>query len=122
LHRLGACSKPNRTIKNHFGGCPYAPGATGNIVCRAPCPLEGVRVVYLSHMLMGPTCGLEFATQLVRESDVLLENFGAGVLDRLGLGYDAMQELSDSKGMPSPSFKLRIVSMDNPRFPFNTSD
>ena len=38
--------------------------------------------------------GLEFATQLVRESDVLLENFGTGVLDRLGLGYDAMQELN----------------------------
>lgn len=31
--------------------------------------------------------GLEFATRLVRESDVLIENFGVGVLDRLGLGY-----------------------------------
>jgi crotonobetainyl-CoA:carnitine CoA-transferase CaiB-like acyl-CoA transferase len=30
--------------------------------------------------------GLEFATHLVRESDVLFENFGVGVLDRLGLG------------------------------------
>jgi crotonobetainyl-CoA:carnitine CoA-transferase CaiB-like acyl-CoA transferase len=38
--------------------------------------------------------GLEFATQLVRESDVLHENFGAGVLDRLGLGYDAMKEIN----------------------------
>tara|TARA_X000000368_G_scaffold76030_1_gene56409 strand:+ start:237 stop:1439 length:1203 start_codon:yes stop_codon:yes gene_type:complete len=38
--------------------------------------------------------GLEFATNLVRASDVLLENFGAGVLDRLGLGYDAMQEIN----------------------------
>ena len=28
--------------------------------------------------------GLEFATNLVRASDVLLENFGAGVLDGLG--------------------------------------
>ena len=38
--------------------------------------------------------GLEFATSLVRASDVLLENFGAGVLDRLGLGYDAMQKIN----------------------------
>jgi crotonobetainyl-CoA:carnitine CoA-transferase CaiB-like acyl-CoA transferase len=38
--------------------------------------------------------GLEFATNLVRASDVLLENFGTGVLDRLGLGYDAMQEIN----------------------------
>ncbi len=112
----------------------------------APRPLEGVRVVEFSHMVMGPTCGLvladlgadvvkvepaqggdrtrrlpgsgagifgtynrnkrsisvnlksdeglEFATDLVRESDILLENFGTGVLDRLGLGYDAMQEIN----------------------------
>ena len=38
--------------------------------------------------------GLEFAANLVRSSDVLLENFGTGVLDRLGLGYDAMQEIN----------------------------
>ena len=38
--------------------------------------------------------GLEFATNLVRASDVLLENFGLGVLDRLGLGYDAMQKIN----------------------------
>ena len=112
----------------------------------APRPLDGVRVVEFSHMVMGPTCGLiladlgadvvkvepaprgdntrrlpgsgsgyfgtynrnkrsisvnlktpeglKFATNLVRESDVLLENFGVGVLDRLGLGYDAMKELN----------------------------
>jgi crotonobetainyl-CoA:carnitine CoA-transferase CaiB-like acyl-CoA transferase len=30
----------------------------------------------------------------VRESDVLLENFGAGVLDRPGVGYDVMQEIN----------------------------
>ena len=40
--------------------------------------------------------GLEFATNLVRASDVLLENFGAGVLDRLGLGYDAMQKINQT--------------------------
>ena len=112
----------------------------------APRPLDGVRVVEFSHMVMGPTCGLiladlgadvvkvepaprgdntrrlpgsgsgyfgtynrnkrsisvnlktpeglKFATNLVRESDVLLENFGVGVLDRLDLGYDAMKEIN----------------------------
>ena len=114
----------------------------------APRPLDGVRVVEFSHMVMGPTCGLiladlgadvvkvepapegdktrrlpgsgsgffgtynrnkrsisvnlksaeglEFAIQLVRASDVLLENFGAGVLDRLGLGYEAIQKINPS--------------------------
>lgn len=38
--------------------------------------------------------GLEFATKLVRASDVLLENFGLGVLDRIGLGYEAMQKVN----------------------------
>ena len=38
--------------------------------------------------------GLEFATNLVRASDVLLENFGLGVLDRIGLGYEAMQKIN----------------------------
>jgi len=36
--------------------------------------------------------GLKFAKELVCASDVLIENFGAGVLDRLGLGYDVMQK------------------------------
>ena len=28
---------------------------------RAPLPLEGIRVVEFSHMVMGPTCGLVLA-------------------------------------------------------------
>ena len=112
----------------------------------APRPLEGVKVVEFSHMVMGPTCGLiladlgadvvkvepspegdktrrlpgsgagyfgtynrnkrsitvdlksaeglEFATRLVAASDVLLENFGVGVLERLGLGYEAMKAVN----------------------------
>ena len=133
----------------------------------APLPLEGIRVVEFSHMVMGPTCGLvladlgadvvkvepapdgdktrrlpgsgagffgtynrnkrsisvnlksveglEFATNLVRASDVLLENFSAGVLDRLGLGYDAMQEINPSliycalKGFLSGPYEQRVA-------------
>ncbi len=40
------------------------------------------------------TEGRKFATQLIRASDVLLENFGAGVLDRLGFGYEAMHKIN----------------------------
>ncbi len=32
--------------------------------------------------------GLEFATKLVASADVLVENFGPGVLDQLGLGFE----------------------------------
>jgi crotonobetainyl-CoA:carnitine CoA-transferase CaiB-like acyl-CoA transferase len=132
-----------------------------------PRPLEGIKVVEFSHMVMGPTCGLifadlgadvvkvepapegdktrrlpgsgagyfgtynrnkrsvsvnlksvqglEFATDLVRASDVLLENFGAGVLDRLGLGYEAMQEINPSlvycalKGFLSGPYEQRAA-------------
>jgi crotonobetainyl-CoA:carnitine CoA-transferase CaiB-like acyl-CoA transferase len=59
--------------------------------------------------------GLEFATNLVRASDVLLENFSVGVLDRLGLGYDAMQEINPSliycalKGFLSGPYEQRVA-------------
>ena len=133
----------------------------------APLPLESIRVVEFSHMVMGPTCGLvladlgadvvkvepapdgdktrrlpgsgagffgtynrnkrsisvnlksveglEFAKNLVRASDVLLENFSAGVMDRLGLGYDAMQEINPSlvycalKGFLSGPYEQRAA-------------
>ncbi len=35
--------------------------------------------------------GVETALDLVRHADMLVENFRPGVMDRLGLGYDAMQ-------------------------------
>jgi crotonobetainyl-CoA:carnitine CoA-transferase CaiB-like acyl-CoA transferase len=105
-------------------------------------PLEGVRVVEFTHMVMGPTCGmiladlgaevikieppggdktrnlpglgigffrsfnrnkksvvidihtpegLESALALIGESDVLLENFRPGLMDKLGLGYEKLK-------------------------------
>ena len=38
--------------------------------------------------------GHKFAIKLVSKSDILIENFGTGVLDRLGLGYDAMKKIN----------------------------
>jgi crotonobetainyl-CoA:carnitine CoA-transferase CaiB-like acyl-CoA transferase len=38
--------------------------------------------------------GKEFLTKLVRHSDVLLENFRPGVLDRLGFSVERLQELN----------------------------
>lgn len=38
--------------------------------------------------------GKEVFTRLVRDADVLLENFRPGVLDRLGFGWDVLHELN----------------------------
>ena len=36
--------------------------------------------------------GLELAMRLVSVSDIVIENFAAGVIERLGLGYDALKQ------------------------------
>ena len=36
--------------------------------------------------------GLELARQLIMESDVVIENFGPGVMDKIGVGYEAMKQ------------------------------
>jgi len=38
--------------------------------------------------------GKELFYELVRKSDVLIENFAAGVMDRLGLGYEALRQVN----------------------------
>jgi formyl-CoA transferase len=38
--------------------------------------------------------GKDLFKQVIKQSDVLLENFGPGALDRLGLGWDALQEIN----------------------------
>ncbi len=36
--------------------------------------------------------GLELARQLIRDSDVVIENFGPGVMDKIGVGYEEMKK------------------------------
>ncbi|MBO0736786.1 MAG: CoA transferase, partial [Alphaproteobacteria bacterium] len=38
--------------------------------------------------------GKEIARRLVKEADVITENLGPGVMERLGLGYEAVRELN----------------------------
>jgi formyl-CoA transferase len=108
-------------------------------------PLEGIRVIEFSHMVMGPTCGMiladlgaevikieppggektrnlpglgigffrsfnrnkksvildtntpegvETARALIRQCDVVIENFRPGRMDAIGLGYASLSELN----------------------------
>src|SRR5258708_26140522 len=45
--------------------------------------------------------GKEIARRLIKEADVVAENLGPGVMDRLGLGYDAVKELHPPAGLAS---------------------
>ena len=38
--------------------------------------------------------GKELLRELVRDADVLLENYAPGVMDRLGIGWDALKEIN----------------------------
>ncbi len=51
---------------------------------------EGKRSVQIN---LGHPEGVELAKKLVAISDVVAENFAAGVLDRLGLGYEVLREV-----------------------------
>ena len=109
-------------------------------------PLDGIKVVEFSHMIMGPSCGLllgdmgadvikveplgegdntrrlpgsgagffpvfnrnkrslaldlkspdglAFAHRVIRDADVVTENFRPGALDAMGLGYEALKQES----------------------------
>ncbi len=46
-------------------------------------------------------CGKEVFARLVRECDVLMENFGPGVLDRLGFGWERVREINPRLVMAS---------------------
>jgi crotonobetainyl-CoA:carnitine CoA-transferase CaiB-like acyl-CoA transferase len=54
---------------------------------------------------LASTRGIEILKRLVEVSDILVENFSPGVMDRLGLGYDAVRAINPRLTMISmPSF------------------
>jgi benzylsuccinate CoA-transferase BbsF subunit len=42
---------------------------------------------------LAKTEALEIAKNLVKKSDIVVQNFSAGAIDRMGLGYDALRQL-----------------------------
>jgi crotonobetainyl-CoA:carnitine CoA-transferase CaiB-like acyl-CoA transferase len=54
--------------------------------------------------------GLDLLFELVRLSDVLVENNGAGVMDRLGLGYEVLREINPRLVM----FSSHLVGSSGP--------
>lgn len=62
---------------------------------------EGTGLVYLAHnrnkksitLNLKEEQGREIALQLIAGADVVLESFRPGVMDKLGLGYDAVREI-----------------------------
>ena len=66
--------------------------------------------------------GKELFRELIAKSDVLLENFGPGALDRLGFGYDALNadqpaaDLRDDQGLwhLRPLSRLQELRADRP--------
>ena len=52
---------------------------------------QGKRSIQLN---LRKPAGIEIAKQLAQRSDIVTENFGAGVMDRMGLGYEVMRALN----------------------------
>ena len=50
---------------------------------------------------LGDPRGIEIVKRFVAESDVVVENFGTGVLERLGLGYEELKQINPSLVMAS---------------------
>ncbi len=54
--------------------------------------------------------GQQLARQLIAESDVVVENFGPGVMDRFGLGFEAIREINPRAIM----FSMPAAGLDGP--------
>ena len=73
--------------ERHWAGAETFPGGVSAFFMLAN---RNVRSLTLN---LKSADGLEAARRLVRSSDILVENFRPGVMDRIGLGYEAVKEL-----------------------------
>jgi formyl-CoA transferase len=67
---------------------------TGDITRGQLQDIPGVDSLYFTMLNSKNAKGLEVLTRLVKECDVLVENFGPGVLDRMGFTWERIQELN----------------------------
>ena len=66
-----------------------------------PC-VNGLSTLYMSYnknkksveMNLGAIAGKEVIYEMVKQCDVVIENFKSGSIDRLGLGYDKLKEIN----------------------------
>jgi len=66
-----------------------------------PC-VNGLSTLYMSYnknkksveMNLGAVAGKEVIYEMVKQCDVVIENFKSGSIDRLGLGYDKLKEIN----------------------------
>ena len=73
--------------ERHWAGAESFPGGVSAFFMLANRNLRSVTLNLKSE------AGLEAARRLVSSSDIVVENFRPGVMERLGLGYDAAREL-----------------------------
>jgi crotonobetainyl-CoA:carnitine CoA-transferase CaiB-like acyl-CoA transferase len=73
--------------ERHWAGAETFPGGVSAFFLLAN---RNLRSVSLNLKSAG---GLEAARRLIASSDIVVENFRPGVMDRLGLGYEAAKEL-----------------------------
>ncbi len=73
--------------ERHWSGAETYPGGVSAFFMLANRNLRSVTLNLKSE------AGLEAARRLIASSDILIENFRPGVMERLGLGYEAAKEL-----------------------------
>jgi len=97
----GSMARPPRELARHFG---YAGDEAGERPWERFYSFHATnRNQYGITLDLSRSRGVEIYKKLVRISDVVLENFARGVMDRLGIGYAALAEVDPEIVMVSAS-------------------
>jgi len=84
---------------------PYKDGITG--VNRSGCFLVANNSKYGISLNLRHPCASEITDKLIAWADIVVENFGAGVMERLGLGYDELKKINPKIIMLSATIQGR---------------